>query len=194
MTSSHLFSGCRLIRLQQCCYDLRSAYRLLSSPEEGTWAITVLERDVTSGPDIRDHFVAAVESADLCAKLKAASISNMLREIKVGTRFEESTSSSQTQPYTPPPPSYDRSNHKRVWEALGEWSGETLLTKEEFYFAFGQELNTVYDHRVTDWNPEDDEAPYVLKMRRWARVAIALKLIEARLSKDPDQEVAALEK
>ena len=147
-----------------------------------------------SGPNVRDYFIAATESADLHARLKAAWTTQIVKNCKAPSRFVEPTSSSQTQPYTPPSSSYDRSKHERVWQALGEWSDETLLTEEQFYFAFGQELNTVYERRVIEWVPKDEDASNVLKMRRWARAAIALKIVQARISGNLDEEVTPLRK
>ena len=186
MTSSHLFSGFQLINAQTCAEDVQAAYGLLDSPGEAERGVQLLLADVTSGKEICDAFMVAVGCAEEDVQLKANWILAMLWE--QGSHPARTISSTQTPPYTPPPSGYDRAKHKRVWQAMN-LSPRPILSEEEFYFAFGVELTTIYDYRITRGLPEGGPRMLVSKMQSLARAAVGLKLIQARLKASPHKVV-----
>lgn len=165
---------------------MKRAYGLIDSPQEARRGLSVLWADLTTGEDIRDAFVEAVERAMEAAWLKVDWAVAMFENEEGGSQPAGRISSSQTPPYNPPPSRYDKT-HIRVWQAF---SPAVLreLSEEEFYFAFGQELSTIYQPRTSGRIPEGEPRLFLSKMRRLTRAAVALKLIEARLKASPVTE------
>lgn len=115
--------------------------------------------------------------------LVALHAAEMFRNAEGGSLSTQRSCLRQTPSYTPPASAYDPTQHGKVHEVITDTSDAiSLLSDEQFCFAFGHELDLVCPVQILA-KPEQAEIfedhfrVHHEKMTRLARVAVALEVI-----------------
>jgi hypothetical protein len=128
----------------------------------------------------------ALDLADDLEYLRLTSLVEKLSNTEAGSQLMAATTSSQAPSHTPPSSSYDPKKHRTLHEVIVPDPKADALDDEQFYFAFGQQLNTIMlCQKASDalaagiLKPEADEL--CKKLICSAQSLVAIELIEAIL-------------
>ena len=162
-----------------------SEYRLAGMAKMGETASKLL-RSKVSNQRFRSSFEAAVKTTVKAQHLRMLQIIETFEKTKEGSHFLGGTRSAQAPAFTPPAPFYNSSDHKNFRDLVGDNRNATLLTAEGFYFAFGQQVNTVcIDQVIAEFERRLVLKPnleqYYRKQGSSARSLVSLMLVEAIL-------------
>jgi hypothetical protein len=129
-------------QFQRCCEDTREAYELFDPHQEAVIGLELLRSKLSSAA-FYDAFDEAMADATKGVTLHAAWLVETFRNTPAGAQILGPQQSTHTSFHTPPHPSYDPSKHSKFHQVIVPRSEATLLSDEQFYFAFCRQLNTI---------------------------------------------------
>lgn len=169
--------------MQKYDKEILAEYEQSEWPGQGPPALERLHSEL-SRLDLYGVFKEATDFATKARHLLSLQIAETFINVEGASLSAHVSSLRQTPSYTPPPPAYDRTQHKKVHEVIADVSDAmTLLSDAQFYFAFGHELGSVCPAQILA-EPEQVKIfeggarVHYDEMTRLARVLVALDLIQ----------------